>query len=452
MPTTRYEYSGEADVSKLAQPLESQHSLKTAPNRLLKSSMAECLATWDVNDLQARGIPTQEYIELYRRWGEGGWGIIQTGNIMTDFEQMSAAGDAVIPLDAPFEGQRFERFKTVAAVAKAHGALVIGQVNHPGRQIPTKMAKESISASAVQLEPHAGMTFPPTRAATTDDITRIVDAFAHAAEFLEAAGFDGIEVHAAHGYLLAQFLSPTTNKRTDCYGGGSIAGRMRIVREVCAAVRAHTRPGFVLGVKLNSVEFQAEGLTTGDAAELAAALQQGGGVDYLELSGGTYEDFGFDKKDSTKSREAFFLEFAELVVPALGPSRDRRTKVFITGGLRSAGAMAAAMDVVDGVGIARPAVQEPALARYLLSGQVKGAIKALPPFEEDFGMSGLGAWSQMRAIGKGFEPFDLGDAEVTGQFMKDLGIWFAETAEDGNKLIKFGYADYTGDLRPHLAN
>lgn len=302
-------------------------------------------------------------------------------------------------------------------------------------------------------EPTAGMTFPPTRAATTNEITSVVDAFAHAAEFLEAAGFDGIEVHAAHGYLLAQFLSPTTNKRTDAYGSSSIANRMRIVSEVCAAVRARTRPGFILAVKLNSVEFQAEGLSTSDAAELAAALQQDAGVDYLELSGGTYEDFGFErKKDSTQAREAFFLEFAERVVPALGPAEGRTTKVFVTGGLRSAGAMAAALDVVDGVGIARPAVQEPALARELLVGCAQGAIKALPPFEEDFGMSGIGAWSQMRAIGKGFEPFDLSDADVVGHFLKDAGAWFAEMAQNGDNLTKFGYPDYTGEPRPHLAN
>ncbi|KAK2603083.1 hypothetical protein N8I77_009566 [Diaporthe amygdali] len=451
MSTIRYESGDEADVSRLAQPLAFEQSRKTTPNRLLKSSMAEASSSWDVNDLPARGIPTKEYVELYRRWGEGGWGIIQTGNIMIDYEHMSAAGDSVITPEASMEGERFERFQATAAAAKAHGALVIGQVNHPGRQIPSKMAKESISASAVQLKPHAGMTFPPTRAATTDEIARIVDAFAHAAEFLEAAGFDGIELHAAHGYLLAQFLSPTTNKRIDAYGG-SITNRLRIVSEVCAAVRARTSPGFILAIKLNSVEFQAEGLTTADAAELVAALQ-GAGVDYLELSGGTYENFGFErKKDSTRSREAFFLEFAERVVPALGPADKRRTKVFITGGLRSAGAMVEALDVVDGVGIARPAVQEPSLALGLLNGQVKGAIKALPPFETDFAMSGFGAWSQMRAIGKGYEPFDLGDAEVTGQFLKDVGVWFTEIAEDGDKLTKFGYPDYTGELRPHLAN
>lgn len=297
------------------------------------------------------------------------------------------------------------------------------------------------------------MTFPPTRAATTDEIAQVIDAFAHAAEFLEAAGFDGIEVHAAHGYLLAQFLSPTTNKRTDAYGSDSIANRLRIVSEVCTAVRARTKPSFILAVKLNSVEFQAGGLTADDAAELAAALQQDAGVDYLELSGGTLEDFGFDRKtDSTKAREAFFLEFAERVVPALGPPDERKTKVFITGGLRSAGAMAAALDVVNGVGIARPAVQEPALARELLAGRAKGAIKALPPFEEELAMSGLGAWSQMRAIGKGFEPFDLSDGDVVGHFLKDAGAWFAEVAQRGDDSNKFGYPDYTGELKPHLAN
>lgn len=392
---------------------------------------------------------------------------------MIDCKHMGAAGDSAIPLEAPMDGERFEKFSAVAAAAKAHGALVIGQLNHPGRQIPSKIIQESISASAVQLgksipnttspkvpglitcivitAPHAGTTFPPTRPATTGEIAHIINAFAHAAEYLEAAGFDGIQLHAAHGYLLAQFLSPTTNKRTDTYGNASIANRVRIVIEICAAVRARTRPGFILAVKLNSVEFQAGGLTTGDAAELVAALQ-GAGVDYLELSGGAVEDFGFDrKKDSTKAREAYFIEFAELVVPALGPADGRRTKVFISGGLRSAGAMAAALDVVDGVGIARPAAHEPALARELLSGRAKGALKVLPLFEENIAMSGLGAWSQMRAIGKGFEPFDLGDTAVVEQFVKDSDDWFAEVSQAGDKLI-VGYPDYSGELRPHLAN
>lgn len=369
---------------------------------------------------------------------------------MIDYEHMSSAGSTVIPHDAPFSGERFEKFKALAAAGKAHGTLMVGQVVHPGRQIPSKMAKESISASAVQLEPKMGYTFPPTRAATQADIDHVVQAFAHAAAYLEAAGFDGIQLHAAHGYLLAQFVSPATNKRTDAYGG-SVANRMRIITEICAAVRGQTGPGFVLAAKLNSVEFQDDGLTSSDAAELVKGLQDAG-VDYLELSGGTYENMGMERKrDSTIRREAFFMEFAEKIVPALGPVGQRRTKVFITGGLRTASGMVAALDVVDGVGIARPATQEPSFAGEILSGRVTGATRLLPPFEDDFGMSLLASASQIRMIGKGYEPFDLSDAVVVEQYGKDIQTHFAEMAQDGDKLTKFGYPDYTGDLEKHLA-
>ncbi|ROV93134.1 hypothetical protein VSDG_07348 [Cytospora chrysosperma] len=447
----RYESKGDADVSRLAKPLEFEHSKKTAPNRILNSAMAEDLATWDPKNIEASGIPTKELIEVYRRWGEGGWGINETGNIMIDHRQVSSPGNPIIPPDAPFEGERFEGFKAMAAAGKAHGGLMIGQLCHPGRQIPSKMANESISASAVQLEPNMGMTFPPTRAATHAEIDEVVQAFAHAAAYLEAAGFDGIQLHAAHGYLLAQFLSPTTNKRTDEYGG-STAGRMRIVKEVCAAVRRRTGPGFVLAAKLNSVEFQADGLTAEDAAELVGGLQDAG-VDYLELSGGTYEDMGMDRKrESTRRREAFFLDFAEKIVPALGPADRRRTKVFITGGLRTVGGMVAALDVVDGVGVARPATQEPSFAGDILSGRVTGATRLLPPYDEDFGMSLLASASQIRVMGKGYEPFDLSDAGVAEQFGKDIQTHFKELAEDGDKLTKFGFPDYTGELWKNVAN
>ncbi|ROV88654.1 hypothetical protein VMCG_10302 [Cytospora schulzeri] len=447
----RYESKGDADVSRLAKPLKFEYSEKTALNRILNSAMAEDLATWDPKNFEARGIPTKELVELYRRWGEGGWGIIETGNIGIDYEHVSSPGATIIPPGAPFEGERFEGLKAIAAAGKAHGSLMVGQVVHPGRQIPSKMVKESISASAVQLEPKMGMVFPPTRAATQAEIDHVVQGFAHAAAYLEAAGFDGIQLHAAHGYLLAQFLSPTTNKRTDGYGG-SVANRMRIIREVCAAVRARTGPGFILAAKLNSVEFQADGLTADDAAGLAGGLQDAG-VDYVELSGGTYEDMGMDhKRQSTRRREAFFLDFAEKIVPALGPADQRRTKVFITGGLRTAGGMDAAMDVVDGVGVGRPATQEPSFAADILAGRVTGATRLLAPYEEDFGMSLLASASQIREMGKGYEPFDLSDAGVAEQFGKDIQTYIGEMAEDGDKLTKYGFPDYTGEPRKKLAS
>ncbi|KUI63070.1 NADH oxidase [Cytospora mali] len=448
--STRYETKNIADTSRLARPLKFDFSNKTAPNRFMKAAMAEDLATWDPKIHEARGVPTKELIELYRRWGEGGWGIIETGNVMIDLEHITPAS-TVIPPTAPFEGERFEGFKAWAAAGKAHGSLMIAQVGHPGRQIPAKMVKEAISASAVNLEPAMGMTFPPVRAATHAEIQQIVQAFAHTAAYLEAAGFDGIQLHAAHGYLLAQFLSPTTNRRTDAYGG-SLTNRLRIIVEICAAVRARTGPGFILATKLNSVEFQAGGLTNEDAAELARGLQDAG-VEFLELSGGTYEEMGMDRtRESTRRREAFFLDFAEKIVPALGPADRRKTKVYITGGMRTASGLVAALDVVDGVGVGRPAAQEPSLAGDVLAGRVAAAIKPLSPFEEDFGMALVAAASQIRMMGKGYEPFDLSDAAVAEQFGKDVQAWFGEMAQDGDKLTKYGYPDYTGESKKSLAN
>ncbi|ROW16030.1 hypothetical protein VPNG_02520 [Cytospora leucostoma] len=447
---SRYEAKGNADISRLAEPLKFELSRKTAPNRFLNAAMGEDLSTWDPKILEARGIPTKELIEVYRRWGEGGWGIVETGNIMIDLQHTVTAGSAIIPPGAPFEGERFEAFKALAAAGKAEGSLIIGQVSHPGRQIPSKIVKESISASAVQLPPRFGKTYPPTRAATQSEISQIVQAFAHAAAYLDAAGFDGIQLHAAHGYLLAQFLSPTTNKRTDAYGG-SVVNRARIITEIFAAIRERTSPGFILSAKLNSVEFQDEGLTTADAAELVKVLQDAG-VDYLELSGGTAEVLGMNRRESTKQREAFFLEFADKIVPALGPADQRRTKVFIVGGLRTASAMVAALDVVDGVGIGRPASQEPSLAGDILAERVTGAIRPSPPFEDDFRLSLLGSASQIKAIGKGYEPFDLSDTKVTAQLEKDIQVWTEVLAEDGDKVTKSGWPDYTGELQLHLAN
>ncbi len=198
----------------------------------------------------------------------------------------------------------------------------------------------------------------------------------HAAEYLEAAGFDGVELHGAHGYVLGQFLAPRTNKRTDAYGG-SLTNRMRLLVQVAKGIRARTSPSFIVGVKLNSVEFQDGGFTAEEAAEVCRVLQDEVGLDFVELSGGTMEKVGHEwTTDTTIKREAFFLKFAAMIVPQLGKTaQERRTKVFITGGLRTASAMAMAMETVDAVGIARPAAQEPWIARDLLSGKVQGVVK-----------------------------------------------------------------------------
>lgn len=199
-----------------------------------------------------------------------------------------APGNPIISRTAPFEGDRFEAFSALAKAARAHGSLCIGQVNHPGRQVQDRLQPHPISASDVRLDPKGGfmgMTFGKPRAMTQEDINELIDGFAHTAEFLERAGYDGMQLHCAHGYLLAQFISPTTNRRTDKYGG-SIENRARILVEIAAETRQRTKKDFSISIKLNSVEFQESGFQPVEASQLCAILEENG-FDFVELSGGT---------------------------------------------------------------------------------------------------------------------------------------------------------------------
>jgi 2,4-dienoyl-CoA reductase-like NADH-dependent reductase (Old Yellow Enzyme family) len=163
-----------------------------------------------------------------------------------------------------------------------------------------------------------GMTFAKPHAASTEEIQGLIDGFAHAAEYMEKAGYDGIELHGAHGYLLAQFFSQTTNQRTDQYGG-SLENRARLTLEIAHEIRKRVKPDFIIGIKLNSVEFQEKGFQPEEARELCSLLEKNK-FDFVELSGGTYEKLAFvHKKDSTKQRESFFLEFAEMITPGECP-------------------------------------------------------------------------------------------------------------------------------------
>ena len=286
-PSTRYE-SEDVSPAPLGKPLQFEFSGRTAPNRFLKGAMTERLSSWDAKKLEARGIPSKGLINVYRRWGEGGIGLQLSGNIMIEYDHLEAAGNPIIPRKSPFDGERFEAFKEMAVQGKAQGSLMVGQVSHPGRQVQETIQKHPISASDVQLEGNVmGMTFAKPKAATDEDIANVIEGFAHAAEYLEKAQWDGIELHGAHGYLLAQFLSPTTNHRTDKYGG-SLENRARLILEIAQAIRKRTSSKFILGIKLNSVEFQDKGFTPEEAKKLCAMLEENR-FDFVELSGGTYE-------------------------------------------------------------------------------------------------------------------------------------------------------------------
>lgn len=286
-----------------------------------------------------------------------------------------------------------------------------------------------------------GLTFNKPRPATQEDINSIVDKFAHAAEYLEKAGFDGIQLHGAHGYLLAQFLSKTTNKRTDKYGG-SLENRFRIIQEVADEIHKRVKPDFIVGIKMNSVEFQQDGFTPEDAKAACQALE-GARFDYVELSGGTYEESAFvHKRESTKKRENFFIEFAEEIVKPL-----TKTKTYVTGGFKTVGAMVSALDTVDGVGLGRPAAQEFRLPKDILEGRVTAA-KKLAVDDTNFMISNVAAGTQMSQVGKDQEPIDLSIEKNVEIFMKEMAAWGAKMAAD-KECKETGFIDWTQEAQPY---
>ncbi|KAI1331750.1 NADH:flavin oxidoreductase/NADH oxidase-like protein [Xylariaceae sp. FL0255] len=431
MPVARHE-SAVVDVSPLAEPLKFEFSGKTAKNRFLKAAMAEGSATWHATKLDERGIPTKELVELYRRWGENDWGVIATGNIDIEFDMLDAVGDMIITPECPPSGPRFEGFKEIAVAAKEHGSLLLAQVTHPGRQLSSRIRKDTISASA---SPPISEHYAVPREATKADIARIVDGFSHAAEYVDKAGFDGIELHGAHGYLISQFLSERTNQRTDEYGG-SIANRMRLVLEIAKAIKRRTQPGFVLGIKVNSVEFQDNGIKSDEAKILCEAFQDAG-FDFVELSGGNHEDIGFGgERESSRKREAYFIEFVNEIVPNLN-----RTRKYLVGGFRTATSMVKALkqQPLDGISIGRPAAQEPRLAKDILEGKVTGAVKPQFEFIRDTMFGIVAAGSQIVQIGQGFEPFDTSDEKAHAAYREAFDGMNALLAADGEKLRISGY-------------
>ncbi|EDU46800.1 NemA NADH:flavin oxidoreductase Old Yellow Enzyme family [Pyrenophora tritici-repentis] len=433
MEPRRYE-AEHKDPAPLGKPLDFVFSKKTAQNRFLKGAMTERLSSWDPKNLEARGVPSKNLVNVYKHWGKGEFGVILTGNVMIEYDHLEAAGNPIIPRGAPYEGERFEMFKELATASKEHGSLIVAQVSHPGRQVTETIQKKPISASDVQLQGNImGMTFAKPRAATEQDIKNVIEGFAHAAEYLEKAGYDGIQLHGAHGYLLAQFLSPTTNHRTDAYGG-SLENRARLIVEIGQEIRKRTSPNFILSIKLNSVEFQDKGFGTAEAGTLCKMLEDNS-FDFVELSGGTYEQLAFShKRESTKKREAFFLEFAESITPSL-----TKTRTYVTGGFKTAAAMVDALNTVDGVGLARPVCLEPELPRQILSGEVHAAINQLTD-DNDFGATNVAAGTQIRQLGKDQRPIDLSDEKMHEAFQKDMGAW-AKGFEEDKEGGKYGYVD-----------
>jgi 2,4-dienoyl-CoA reductase-like NADH-dependent reductase (Old Yellow Enzyme family) len=253
-------------------------------------------------------LPGPAIHRLYRRWAEGGTGLIITGNVMVDRRALTGPGTVALEADTPRAP-----FQAWAQAARAHGAQAWMQISHPGRQVMANMGGLAWAPSSVALDmgKHSKLFARPV-AMSEADIAEVIERFAATAHAAEEAGFTGVQIHAAHGYLVSQFLSPLANRRVDAWGG-SLANRARLLLEVVRAVRARVAPGFCVAVKLNSADFQRGGFSEDDARQVLAMLN-GERVDLVELSGGSYESPAMQGRTldgRTLAREAYFLEFAK---------------------------------------------------------------------------------------------------------------------------------------------
>lgn len=368
----------------------------TLKNRLLKSAMSEALATRE-------GVATPELVRLYGAWAQGGIGLCVTGNVMIDLRAKGEPGNVVI--EGP---QHLAELKTWARAATAHHTHCWVQLNHPGKQAPKGLNRETVAPSAIPFRKDMQAFFATPRELTAAEITALVQRFAEAARTVKAAGFTGVQIHGAHGYLVSQFLSPHHNQRTDDWGG-TAEKRRRFVLEVYRAIRAAVGPQFPVGIKLNSADFQRGGFTEEESLDTIRALADAG-IDLIEISGGTYEAPAMTGvktsaepvKESTRAREAYFLEFAEKARAAVA------TPLVVTGGFRSAKGMAQAIDsgAVDMVGLARILAVEPDAPKRLLSGKnpvqaVRPIKTGIPPIDR-MGLLEISWYTgQLKRIGRG---------------------------------------------------
>ncbi|QDG74682.1 NADH:flavin oxidoreductase/NADH oxidase family protein [Labrenzia sp. PHM005] len=329
-------------MTDISQPLNLPCGI-VVKNRIAKSAMSDSLG-------DGTGYPTAAQERLYQRWAEGGAAISIVGEVQTDAGFAEKPGNLVLNAQSDLE-----RFHKLAKTGSQNGGQLWLQLGHAGAMAypPTSTPK---GPSALDLP---GLKC----AALTEDEIKVLPAqFAQTAQLAREAGFGGVQVHAAHGFLLSQFLSPLFNKRTDEYGG-SIDGRMKLLLEVIQAVRQAAGPDFPIAVKLNSSDQLEGGLEEKDALLVVSALDKTS-IDLIDISGGTYFPGAKSASDSS-GKGPYFLNFAE-------KARKRTTKpLMATGGFKTLAHATGALSggAIDVVGLARALVVEPSLPNLWLTGE-----------------------------------------------------------------------------------
>ena len=352
-------------------------------NRICKAAMTERIA-------KGNNLAHQGHINLYRKWAEGNIGILLTGNVMIDRNNME--GPANVVIDAQNYMDHIDELKNWSSVGTQNNTQLWMQISHAGRQTPGEINSSPSAPSDVQLK-IPGRSYGVPKPMSEEEILDVIDRFVFTAKIARETGFTGVQFHSAHGYLLSEFLSPDINTRDDAWGG-SLENRSRMHLEIIKKCRAEVGDDFPISMKLNSADFQKGGFSENESIEVAKILEDAG-LDLLEISGGTYEQpklIGADhisinperseiRRESTIAREAYFLEYADQIRKAVS------MPLMVTGGFRTKEGIENALrsNICQIVGVGRPLCADPLCIKKMIDGE----LEILPSVEKTLS---LGPW------------------------------------------------------------
>jgi 2,4-dienoyl-CoA reductase-like NADH-dependent reductase (Old Yellow Enzyme family) len=311
------------------------------PNRIIRSATAERLANPD-------GRPTPRLQELYQELAQGGVGLIITGHMY-----VHPSGKAHEEMIGIYDDHLIPDLALLADTVHSKGGRIAVQLNHGGMKCNQSILSEVLGPSIVDHE----FVRTPTKALTLSEIADLAQAYGQAAKRAKTAGFDAVQIHGAHGYLISQFLSPLTNRRSDRYGG-EIKDRIRFLQDVCQAIRKQVGPEYPVLIKLGMLDGIPGGLNVEESVDVVAALGRMG-INGIEISGGfdTRPRLNIQKGIRSEEREAYFLPMARTA------RRVTSLPIILVGGFRSRKVMERTLQDghVDFISLCRPLISEPDL-------------------------------------------------------------------------------------------
>ena len=385
----------------LTQPLELPCGV-WLKNRLIKSAMSDSLG-------DGAGNPTDAQMRLYERWAEGGAALSLIGEVQVIPGYPEKPGNLVLVPDTDLPALR-----QLAKRGSVNGAHIWPQLGHAGAlahgPISNPKGPSPLNVDGLQCD---GMTL--------DEIHELPQSYARAAILAQDAGFGGVLIHAGHGFLFSQFLSPLFNHRTDAYGG-NVEGRFRVISEVIDAVRQAVGAPYPVGIRINSTDKLEGGLTTDDAFEVVRLLNNTS-VDLIDISGGTYFPGAASSSDGTSSSGPYFANFAKQAKELTD------IPIVVTGGFETREQVVRALQdgAADAISLGRAIILNPSLANAWLSDA--GGDPEFPVFDAP-PRGGVTAWYSMRltALGEDNEcQFDLSPADALEAYeardVKRCEIW-----------------------------